>query len=68
MVKQNLTCPNDDLKLELPQSSVPDCSRLGRPDDCEYGSLIVCVDSNLALEKRLLHQKVMPVKTTNPGY
>ena len=48
MVEQNLTRPKDDL-LESPQSSVPDCSRLGRPDDCEYGSLFIgfatiCID------------------------
>ena len=35
--------------MESPQWSVQDCSRLGRPDDCEYGSLFIgfptiCID------------------------
>ena len=38
VAEENLTRPKDDF-LELPQWFVPDCSQLGRPDDCEHGSL-----------------------------
>ena len=40
VVEQNLTCPKDAFWRYLNRLGEISCSRLERPDDCEYGSLV----------------------------